>query len=264
VCTDLSADSSSCGACFKGCQNGQVCQNGICVDPPAKPLGVSCVVGDPANTCINAPNVACCGTTSYFTCVNTTSNPFHCGGCNNACLGGQSCVNRICATSSQIVNTLLGPYSTCTSLGDALGVGPRCLDSATVPAFALTIPPALFNSFGIGVFNPASPRCMWLSACPHQVPGNPRGQQVDLLWQKPDNFTSSIALPSCITKNCPDATSGYSQIIIPNTGNSAGETVYIQSTNGSCISGISLMARISWDCLYSSGSPLPIAPSPAP
>uniref|UniRef100_A0A383W7M8 TNFR-Cys domain-containing protein n=1 Tax=Tetradesmus obliquus TaxID=3088 RepID=A0A383W7M8_TETOB len=255
ACLDLSSDSNSCGACFKACQSGQVCQEGACVVPACKPLGSSC--GDAANVCCPAPGVACCGGN---TCVNTTSNKFNCGGCGRQCLSTQTCVNSACVTSSsggsQLINLQYGAFSTCdTVTGDGISQTARCSDPANVPAYPLTIPPSTFSNFGVGVYNPAAPRCLWLSTCTTQIAFNNASVQIDLLWD-PAVAISGTTFTTCVSRNCPDGSAG-SQIIIANSGSANGETVYIASASGLCISGVSAMARMSMDCAYNTPMPIP-------
>jgi hypothetical protein len=83
-CTDLRFDTLNCGACGKGCDAGVFCS------PPYSPDG-----GDagPA-TC----GIGCFGgsTKCGNRCVDTTLDPFHCGGCFKACDGGLSCKSSTC------------------------------------------------------------------------------------------------------------------------------------------------------------------------
>jgi hypothetical protein len=57
------------------------------------------------------------------------------------------------------------------------------------------------------------------------------------------------ASQTCQTNNCPN-TPGCSNIIIPNTRSAAGETLQIQSSNGGCVSGITIVLRVLPDCKY--------------
>jgi hypothetical protein len=52
-----------------------------------------------------------------------------------------------------------------------------------------------------------------------------------------------------LSGNCPD-NAAASNIIIPNTGSLTGETLVIQSGTGSCVSGITIILRVSPDCRY--------------
>jgi hypothetical protein len=77
--------------------------------------------------------------------------------------------------------------------------------------------------------------------------------QLDLAWLRPAGF----GLPSpngpwltCTANNCPNVT-GTSNIIFPWSGaNPAGETLQIQSSNGNCVSNITLILRATPDCIY--------------
>jgi hypothetical protein len=60
-CKNLAADSANCGKCGHACSAGQMCCGGQCCTP--------------SNCCNNQ-------------CVDTSSNPQHCGTCANSCGGG--------------------------------------------------------------------------------------------------------------------------------------------------------------------------------
>jgi hypothetical protein len=84
-CVDFRVDPQNCGACGKVCDAGTFCSG-----PPPLPDG-----GDAgAPTC----GLGCFGGTTKCgnKCADTNIDPFNCGGCFQACDGGQSCVNGMC------------------------------------------------------------------------------------------------------------------------------------------------------------------------
>ncbi|MBQ1926955.1 MAG: hypothetical protein II180_12650, partial [Proteobacteria bacterium] len=69
----------NCGICGNRCSEGSHCQAGLCVCPAT---GTFCSM-----TCISSG------------CVDTLTNPSHCGGENIACKGGEVCDSGVCSTS---------------------------------------------------------------------------------------------------------------------------------------------------------------------
>jgi hypothetical protein len=106
-------DPHHCGGCGDGCRGGEVCEGGDCICAPGLvPDGEDCV--DPANdpdacgpglldcegdtpycqggACVDecaGEDVTACG----FACVNTGTDPRHCGGCGNACEADELCAD---------------------------------------------------------------------------------------------------------------------------------------------------------------------------
>ncbi len=119
---DPSAWSNRVGSCDDGlyCTEGDACDAGSCVGGAARTCsdGVACngveSCDDDANSCIpgtttcaagtmcdtvaDACNPSCgTGTTECdASCVDTNTNPLHCGGCGMACSGGEACLGGAC------------------------------------------------------------------------------------------------------------------------------------------------------------------------
>jgi Stigma-specific protein, Stig1 len=88
--TDLSSNSSNCGACGHACGTNQTCCHSMCVNTQSFQTDVN--------------NCGMCGIVcppGYNCCAGVCSNPLmddnNCGGCGKArCTGGQHCVNGGC------------------------------------------------------------------------------------------------------------------------------------------------------------------------
>ncbi|MFK8003510.1 MAG: hypothetical protein AB8H86_28320 [Polyangiales bacterium] len=86
-CANLERDPTDCGACGDAC------------DPLAADRcdGGQCRCGDSREACGGTPESTCCRADVGDTeCIDTTTNRLHCGGCNNACLVSESCVEGSC------------------------------------------------------------------------------------------------------------------------------------------------------------------------
>jgi hypothetical protein len=69
------------------CNPGRVCSAGTCRCPTGQVACGQTLPGGPQFCCDPAAGQACCSNT----CVDTRSDPNHCGSCTNACLGGKTC-----------------------------------------------------------------------------------------------------------------------------------------------------------------------------
>ncbi|TNE51840.1 MAG: hypothetical protein EP343_02985 [Deltaproteobacteria bacterium] len=81
VCVQLQSSQNHCGACNKACPRNATCTNGSCVCPK-----------DKMTVCSGYDSSG----KSYQDCVDTTSDPKHCGGCGFNCQVGYVCVKSIC------------------------------------------------------------------------------------------------------------------------------------------------------------------------
>lgn len=98
VCVDITTDPNNCGNCGTACGDNQTCINFTCCDNSNICGGVCIGVGSPENcqgNCVPcAQGEMCCGVD--IGCIDVSSDPNHCGDCNNACAQGQTCVNGAC------------------------------------------------------------------------------------------------------------------------------------------------------------------------
>jgi hypothetical protein len=139
-------------------------------------------------------------------------------------------------------------------MNDALTPMARCADNGVtqVPGYTLTVTQQHFAALGIKTYpgvagNPSW--CLRASLCGNFVAP---ATKLDLFWVKPQGFSLQSpegAWQNCMQNNCP-STPGCSNIIVPNTGNPAGETLQIQSSNGNCVNGVTVVLRVSPDCMY--------------
>jgi len=87
-CADFTTDSQDCGSCGNECalEQSSACRLG------------ECVCGDTTSPCAGTPEDTCCAAaaTGVSTCVDTTSDFFHCGGCGRPCMTGERCEMSTC------------------------------------------------------------------------------------------------------------------------------------------------------------------------
>ena len=76
ACVDVNTDEANCGACGSACNQGEVCQTGICT--------LSCAGG----------TTACGGV-----CADVNTDEANCGACGSACNQGEVCQTGICSLS---------------------------------------------------------------------------------------------------------------------------------------------------------------------
>lgn len=111
ACVDLKTDADHCGSCSNACGGNMHCANGTC----ACPAGTSNCDGDASNGCevlsLRCPAPAqcsgetaqcgdgCCAATccGAAACVDTMSDPLHCGDCDTKCETTQRCEAGVCA-----------------------------------------------------------------------------------------------------------------------------------------------------------------------
>jgi hypothetical protein len=86
-CTNLDTTPSDCGACGRGCDArvSSHCSGG------------RCVCGDEREECRGTPDSICCADSpADIRCVDTTTDPFHCGSCGRQCQIGERCIDGEC------------------------------------------------------------------------------------------------------------------------------------------------------------------------
>jgi hypothetical protein len=76
VCTNPATDPAHCGNCNVACEQGDVCNNGMC----------SCPAGS-----------TMCQNMGVNVCADTSNSPTHCGACGTACANDQACLSSACA-----------------------------------------------------------------------------------------------------------------------------------------------------------------------
>jgi hypothetical protein len=86
-CANLAKSAADCGACGNGCDPTQAdhCDGG------------RCICGDERGACDGTPESLCCADSLVdISCVDTTTDRFHCGACNVLCQGVERCENGTC------------------------------------------------------------------------------------------------------------------------------------------------------------------------
>jgi hypothetical protein len=109
-------DPEHCGDCDRGCQAGEVCEQGDCIcGPGLVPDGERCVdptsdpeacgpglidCSDESPYCQDGECVAACSgedvTACGFACVDTERDPRHCGSCFEVCEADELCADDGC------------------------------------------------------------------------------------------------------------------------------------------------------------------------
>ena len=93
-CVNTTSDPNNCGSCGNVCAKGDSCVGGSCQTSPVCGSGPACV--SPETCCSNE-------------CVNITSDGNNCGGCNNVCVSGYSCVSSTCTPNEGVFAPTTNP-----------------------------------------------------------------------------------------------------------------------------------------------------------
>lgn len=85
-CANLSTSAADCGTCGRGCNPAEAdrCDGGECRCGPGR------------GPCAGTPDSVCCQEGADVGCVDTTTDLFHCGGCNTLCQSGERCEESSC------------------------------------------------------------------------------------------------------------------------------------------------------------------------
>ncbi len=86
-CANLGRDAMDCGECGRTCLPTQAnrCEGGSC---RCGTDGMACAGTDESLCCVDVFEVA--------SCVDTTQDPLHCGGCNLRCGAFENCIDGVC------------------------------------------------------------------------------------------------------------------------------------------------------------------------
>jgi len=144
-CVVLSSDPNNCGAIGATCNNQQWCTSGQCQCRPGF-AGANCTIslnsdsqncGSLGNVCAGAsPRCvdgvcrAVCPGGPYDPgcaagqCVNTDTNPMHCGGCGTQCAQNEVCVQGTCQRFYLSPSCNTCPCTTCANNGDPCCANP--------------------------------------------------------------------------------------------------------------------------------------------
>ena len=131
ACVDLAVSMDHCGACSNRCEDIETCQSGACL-----------CTGRNNEQLVCADAESCC---PGMGCLNTSSDPFNCGGCGVTCGVGEVCSGGRCNCGEDSVHgegVCLGATACCGSPGQCVlltnpicscggvpcGVGQACCD----------------------------------------------------------------------------------------------------------------------------------------
>ncbi|KYF68777.1 MXAN_6577-like cysteine-rich protein [Sorangium cellulosum] len=107
VCVALRSDRDNCGSCGNECSSGELCVAGACEERPSQGVGVGGSDGVPQggggpggddgaggdpSACDETRHVKVCD----GACVDTRTDPDHCGKCGEACDPGRACAGGRC------------------------------------------------------------------------------------------------------------------------------------------------------------------------
>ncbi|WP_437512576.1 MXAN_6577-like cysteine-rich protein [Sorangium sp. So ce1099] len=102
VCVALASDPDNCGACGDECSAGESCVNGAC-EGPAQGGGAGGGAGGPEDNAAGGSGggVPDCGGERTMercdgVCVDTRTDPDHCGKCGEQCDPGRACAGSLC------------------------------------------------------------------------------------------------------------------------------------------------------------------------
>ena len=127
-----SADGAACPDDGNACTEN-ICRSGRCEHPP-KQDGLACSGGRCSNgVCCASGRVGCDGA-----CVDTQSDPRHCGACGRACAAADQCFGGVCvcadgqARCGSACVDLLTDATNCGACGRVCGQGQSCCQGACV------------------------------------------------------------------------------------------------------------------------------------
>jgi len=85
-CANLMTSAADCGECDRGCDPREAdrCDGALC----------RCGAG--REPCAGTPEDTCCVDGVDVDCIDTTTDRFHCGSCNNLCQSGERCEESSC------------------------------------------------------------------------------------------------------------------------------------------------------------------------
>ncbi len=89
-CANLSTGVTDCGECGRACdaRRADRCDGG------------ECRCGADRDPCAGTADSVCCQVGADIGCVDTTSDLFNCGGCNNLCPSGERCEESTCTSGA--------------------------------------------------------------------------------------------------------------------------------------------------------------------
>jgi hypothetical protein len=138
-CVDPITSNTDCGTCGNTCAAGRHCDGGACVcDTGRQPCGRTLPSG-PENCCGSGPGQLCCPPDG---CVDTRSNPKHCGNCATGCPSGKNCVNGSCVCPTGQVACGAGCCPPASSPTKTTCCSGTCVDLRTDPAHCGSCPNA--------------------------------------------------------------------------------------------------------------------------
>ncbi len=155
-CSIVNRDPLNCGSCGAPCGQGEGCTDGHCTcarevadEGPVCAPGQACcgaplvcrLVDDPQCACgdsICGPGDSCCSIGGVETCISTTTDSEHCGGCGRVCADGERCETGRCECLAGLADcdfdesngcetTIQSEPMHCGGCGDACGAAEQCV-----------------------------------------------------------------------------------------------------------------------------------------
>jgi hypothetical protein len=128
ACTNKNFDFLNCGDCGIECGDNQNCCSGVCTD-----LGTNDNCADCGKKC-NWPTTTCCWNGTAYSCVDTQTDPNHCGDCGNPCVSGNCSKAHCCPKCTVWINPRQPPWFnpgcySCTDIAKATGIPWTCCDA---------------------------------------------------------------------------------------------------------------------------------------
>jgi hypothetical protein len=136
TCVDPATSNAHCGGCGQTCEPDEICDFGACRPANSPQCQLACGGGRVCvdGTCICPEHTEICGES----CIDTRSDPLHCGGCGRACSAEESCQASQCVCQEGYLacdgacTDTRSDARHCGGCGTACGLNETCMGGACV------------------------------------------------------------------------------------------------------------------------------------